>query len=65
MIRDYFVNKMVEQLKNGDVKMAGIVHDAWANADLADCVKGLTDVQRIVGDDVFERYEDYIISGAE
>lgn len=65
MIRDYFVNKMVEQLKNGDVKMAGIVHDAWANADLADCVEGPTDVQRIVGDDVSERYEDYIISGAE
>ena len=63
MTNDYFKAKMAHYLMRGELAMAGVVHDAWANTDLSECVEGLAAVERIVGAEVYARYEAYVDGG--
>lgn len=43
--------------------MAGVVHDAWADTNLGECIEGLNAVKSIVGAEVYAQYEAYVDGG--
>ena len=57
MVNDYFKAKMAHYLMRGELAMAGVVHDAWANTNLSECVHGLAAVESIVGAEVYAQFD--------
>ena len=59
----YFINQMARYLTRGELAMAGVVHDAWADTNLGECIEGLNAVKSIVGAEVYAQYEAYVDGG--
>ncbi len=54
-----YEKQMIEHIKARNFAAAQKVHEAWANADFIECLKGLFVIESKVGKQLYGQYDDY------